>query len=99
MTAGARPFGTGLAHLPVQIKKTSEAQMQIRDDMDPFVNDDPSQRETHPLPKIVRRSPTRDDTIRVPMSVLTLLQEPINPELETLQVKLQLPENLDDDDV
>ena len=71
--------------------------MQIRDDMDPFFNTEPGKRET-PLQRMVRRS-TQDDTIRIPMSVLTLLQEPINPELQTLQVRLNLPENLDDDDV
>ena len=43
-------------------------------------------------------SAAEDETERLPMSVLAFWREPANPELETLQAQLNLPDNLDDDD-
>ena len=61
--------------------------MQIRDDLD-----------TAPIQRLLNRNQAEDEAIRMPMSALAFWYDPMNPDLETLQVRLNLPENPDDEE-
>jgi hypothetical protein len=76
--------------------------MQIRDDLndlDPQPQTTPSRRrDTAPIQRLALRNRAEEDTVRLPMSLVALWNEQANPELETLQIRLNLPENLDEDE-
>ena len=73
--------------------------MQIRDDQDPLSETIPSRRrETTPIQRLAHRNPVDDETLRLPLSAVALWRGSVDPRLETIQVQLTLPENLDDED-
>jgi hypothetical protein len=73
--------------------------MQIRDDLNTQPQTNPSRRrETSPIQRLALRNPAEEETVRLPMSVVAFWREQPNPELETLQIRLNLPENLDEDE-
>ena len=71
--------------------------MQIPEDAEPAQPHRTKRRQTATIQKLALRNSREDDTVRLPMSVLAFWREPLNPELDTLRVRLDLPENADDD--
>lgn len=73
--------------------------MQLRDDLDtqPQITQS-GRRDTSPIQRLALRNPAEEETVRLPMSLVALWHEQPNPELETLQIRLNLPENLDEDE-
>ncbi len=73
--------------------------MQIRDDLDTLPESGSKRRrDTSPIQRLLNRNQAEDGTIRMPMSGLAFWYDPMNPDLETLQVRLNLPENPDDEE-
>jgi hypothetical protein len=76
--------------------------MQIRDDLndlDPQPQTTASgRRDTAPIQRLALQNRAEEETVRLPMSLVALWNEQANPELETLQIRLNLPENLDEDE-
>jgi hypothetical protein len=75
--------------------------MQSREDLEAAQEPEPNKRrDTSPMLRLMRRH-IEDETVRLPMSALSFWREEIDPQLETIQVRLNLPENADktDDEV
>jgi hypothetical protein len=74
--------------------------MQIRDDLEPLPEKiQAGRRGPASIQRLVLRDPSEDETVRMPLSVLAFWRELENSELdETLQIRLDLPEYLEDDD-
>jgi len=73
--------------------------MQIRDDQEPLLEATPSRRqETTSIHRLVRRNPAEDETVRLPLSVVALWRDSVEPDLEGLRVRLKLPADHDDED-
>jgi hypothetical protein len=72
--------------------------MKMRHDRDPLPEMELEQRRYASLmQRLVLRNPAEDETVRLPLSMLAFWREPEN-ELQTLQIRLNLPGDLDDDD-
>lgn len=72
--------------------------MQIREDLETAQEPEPNRRrDTAPTLRLRRRR-DQDETVRLPMSALAFWRDPIDPELETIQVRPNLPENPDDEE-
>ncbi len=72
--------------------------MQIRDDLDTLPELAPKRRgETARTKRLLDRNQAQaeDETVRMPMSALASWHDPMNPDLETLQVRLDPPQNPD----
>jgi hypothetical protein len=74
--------------------------MQIHEDLETAHEPEPKKRrDTAPMLRLMRLSRNvEDEAVRLPMSALAFWRDPINPELETIQVRLNLPENPDDEE-
>lgn len=73
--------------------------MQIRDDgAFPPQPQPVRQRHNAPLPQLAVRNPAEEDIVRLPLSVIALWRDELNPALETLRVRLNLPASPEDDD-
>lgn len=72
--------------------------MQIREDLE-AVQESPSnkRRDTAPMLRLMRRH-VEEETVRLPMSALAFWRDPIEPQLETIQVRLNLSEDTDDEE-
>ena len=71
--------------------------MKIRHDRDPLPEMALEERRYASLmQRLVLRNPAEDQTVRLPLSMLAFWREHESPEL--LQIQLDLPDNLDDDD-
>ena len=73
--------------------------MQLRDDLDmqPQITQS-GRRETSPIQRLALRNPAEEETVRLPLSVVAFWREQPNPDLETLQLRLNLPEDIDEDE-
>lgn len=72
--------------------------MQIQEDQETAHESEPKKRrDTAPMLRLMRRR-VEDETVRLPLSALSFWRDPIEPELETIQVRLNLPENPDDEE-
>ena len=72
--------------------------MQIQEDLEAVQEPEPTKRrDTAPMLRLMRRH-VEDGTVRLPMSALSFWRDPIDPQLETIQVRLNLPENPDDEE-
>ena len=72
--------------------------MQIREDLEASQESAPNKRrDTSPMLRLMRRH-AEEETVRLPMSALAFWRDPIDPELETIQLRLNLPENPDDEE-
>jgi hypothetical protein len=74
--------------------------MQIREDLEAVQESEPKKRrDTAPMLRLMRlRHDVEDETVRLPMSALAFWRDPIDPQLETIQVRLNLSENPDDEE-
>ena len=75
--------------------------MQIRDDLEPLPESGSKRRlGTALIQRLLNRNQAEDETIRMPLSALAFWHDPMNPDLETLQVRLRLnlSENSDDEE-
>jgi hypothetical protein len=73
--------------------------MQIHEDLETAQEPEPNKRrDTAPMLRLMRRRQVEDETVRLPMSALAFWRDPIEPELETIQIRLNLPENADDEE-
>jgi hypothetical protein len=71
--------------------------MKIRHDLDPLPEMALEERRYASLmQRLVLRNPAEDETVRLPLSMLAFWREPESP--EPLQIRLSLPDDLDDDD-
>lgn len=72
--------------------------MQIHDDLEMNQEPEPTKRrDTAPMLRLMRRH-VEEETMRLPMSALSFWRDEIDPQLETIQVRLNLPENTDEDE-
>jgi hypothetical protein len=72
--------------------------MQIHEDQETAQEPEPKKRrDTSPMLRLMRRH-VEEETLRLPLSALSFWRDPIDPELETIQVRLNLPENTDDEE-
>jgi len=72
--------------------------MQIHDDLDTTPEPEPNKRrDTSPMLRLMRRH-AEEETMRLPMSALSFWRDEIDPQLETIQIRLNLPENTDDEE-
>jgi hypothetical protein len=72
--------------------------MQIREDLEAAQESKPNKRrDTAPMLRLMRRH-VEEETVRLPMSALSFWRDEIDPELETIQVRLNLPEDLDEEE-
>jgi hypothetical protein len=52
---------------------------------------------TTTIEELALRNVRQDDTVRISMSAIAFWREPENPELDTVRVRLNLPEDPDDE--
>jgi hypothetical protein len=72
--------------------------MQIPEEADPLpALKKNRERRVTTIEELALRNSRQDDTLRLPLSAIALWREPENPELDTVRVRLNLPENADDD--
>jgi len=72
--------------------------MQIPEDADPLpLPKKNSHRRLAAIEELAVRNSRQDDTVRLPLSAIAFWREPENPELDTVRVRLDLPEEADDD--
>ena len=72
--------------------------MQIREDIEPLPQSQPAKRrDVPPIERLALRKLEEDKTLRLPMSVLAFWRDPEDPNLETVRVRLHIPENPDDE--
>ena len=72
--------------------------MQIHEDLETPQESQPNKRrDTAPMLRLMRRH-VEEETMRLPMSALAFWREPINPELETIQLRLNLNEDSDNEE-
>ena len=73
--------------------------MQIGDDLDTLPKPGSKRRrDTSPIQRLLNRNQAEDETIRMPMRALAFWHDPMNPDLEILQVRRDPPENPDDEE-
>jgi hypothetical protein len=71
--------------------------MQIPEDADPLPAPKKNlKRRLTTIERLAAQNPGQDDTLRLPLSAIALWNEPENPELDTVRVRLDLPENAGD---
>ena len=72
--------------------------MQIHDDLETTQEPEPNKRrDTAPMLRLMRRH-VEEETMRLPLSALSFWRDEIDPQLETIQIRLNLPENTDDEE-
>jgi hypothetical protein len=72
--------------------------MQIPEDADslPVLRKNP-QRRVATIEELALQNSRQDDTVRLPLSAIAFWREPENPELDTVRVRLDLPESVEDE--
>lgn len=71
--------------------------MQIPEEADPLPVAKKNPRRVATIEQLAVQNSLQDDTLRLPLSAIAFWQEPENPELDTVRVRLNLPESADDD--
>ena len=67
--------------------------MQIPEEADPLpALKKNRERRVTTIEELALRNSRQDDTLRLPLSAIALWREPENPELDTVRVRLNLPE-------
>lgn len=69
--------------------------MQIPEDAPPPRPDSAKRRQTA-IQRLALRNGREDETVRLPMSVIALWRDDTDPDLETVRVRLRVPEDPDD---
>jgi len=72
--------------------------MQIPEDFVPFLEPEPARRRpVAPIDRLAQARLSEDETVRLPLSVLSFWRDPAEPGHETVHMRLNLPDNADDD--
>jgi len=69
--------------------------MQIPEDANPLPAEK-GPRRAATIEELALRNSRQDDTLRLPLSAIALWREPENPELDTVRVRLDLPDDADE---
>jgi len=71
--------------------------MQIPEDADPLPAPKKNQRRLATIEQLALQNSRQDDTLRLPLSAIAFWTTPENPELDTVRVRLDLPESAGDE--
>jgi hypothetical protein len=54
-------------------------------------------RETTPIERLLRERQTEDETVRMPLSAIAFWRDAVEPDLDTVAVRMKLPREADED--